>query len=153
MTSGVRNLNFAFKLRLRKRDDLPPRPRTSQHPRPFSPISATNSPSNIKVQVLTGPAHTSPKMFALRRLPHASAPAIRSFSTTSTRSSFAKISIIGHLAATPEVQATSTGRELVKYAVATNSGPKDNRTTSWWNVASFAPEGAFRDILTSLPKG
>jgi hypothetical protein len=90
-------------------------------------------------------------MFPLRRLPLS--PSLRAFSTSSSRSSFAKICIIGHLAATPEVQATSTGHELVKFAVATNSGPKENKHTSWWNVASFAPEGSYRDILTSLPKG
>lgn len=90
-------------------------------------------------------------MFALRRTPLTSS--FRTFSTSTSRASFAKISIIGHLAATPEVQATSTGHELVKYAVATNSGPKDNRQTSWWNIASFAPEGRYRDVLTSLQKG
>lgn len=92
-------------------------------------------------------------MYALRRFTPQLQSSLRSFSTSTARASMAKISIIGHLAATPEVQATSTGHELVKFAVATNSGPKDKQTTSWWNVASFAPEGPFREVLTSLPKG
>ncbi|KAJ1335077.1 single-stranded DNA-binding protein [Microdochium nivale] len=73
--------------------------------------------------------------------------------STSARRDIAKITIVGNLAATPELRATSTGRELIEYAVASNSGPRDNRTTSWFRVASFAPEGPQRDFITSLPKG
>lgn len=62
------------------------------------------------------------------------------------------MSIIGHLADTPELVTTSSGREIVKYAVASNSGPRDNRQTSWFRVTSFA-EGPRRDYLLSLPKG
>ncbi|KAH7038216.1 uncharacterized protein B0I36DRAFT_216483, partial [Microdochium trichocladiopsis] len=78
--------------------------------------------------------------------------AARAFSTTARRD-IAKITIVGNLAATPELKATSTGRELIEYAVASNSGPRDNRTTSWFRVVSFAPEGPQRDFITSLPKG
>lgn len=78
--------------------------------------------------------------------------AARAFSTTPSRP-VARMTIVGHLADTPELQATSTGREILKYAVASNSGPKDNRHTSWWRVTSFEPEGPRRDFLTSLPKG
>jgi single-stranded DNA-binding protein len=93
-------------------------------------------------------------MFSLRAPSTLLRHGARAFTTSVPRSSMAKISIIGHLAATPEVQATSTGHELIKYAVATNSGPKENQTTSWWNVASFAPEGTgTRELLTRLPKG
>lgn len=89
-------------------------------------------------------------MFALRRqLPAASA---RAFSTTA-RASMAKINIIGHLAGPPTVEPTSTGQDIIKYSVASNSGPKDNRHTSWFNVASFAEEGPRRDFLVSLEKG
>jgi len=78
--------------------------------------------------------------------------AARAFSSTPARS-FARITIVGHLADTPELVATSTGREIIKYAVASNSGPRDNRTTSWFRVTSFEPEGPRRDFLQSVPKG
>lgn len=77
---------------------------------------------------------------------------LRAFSTTPTRP-IAKITIVGRLAAEPELTATSTGQEMVRYAIGTNYGTKENRQTSWWRVASFAPEGASRDFLTSLEKG
>ncbi|KAJ6446526.1 primosome PriB/single-strand DNA-binding protein [Purpureocillium lavendulum] len=95
----------------------------------------------------------SPSSLLLRRAPVAAAAATarRAFSTTTPRS-VARISIIGNLADTPELQPTSSGREILKYAVASNSGPKDNRQTSWFRVTSFA-EGPRRDFLLSLPKG
>ncbi len=81
--------------------------------------------------------------FLLRRA--VAAPlAKRAFSTTGPRS-VARITIVGHLADTPEVQATSTGHDVLKYAVASNSGPKDNRHTSWFRVASFETEGPRRE--------
>ncbi|KFH48879.1 Single-stranded DNA-binding protein-like protein [Hapsidospora chrysogenum ATCC 11550] len=86
-----------------------------------------------------------------RRTTAASAGAARSFSTTSPRS-IAKMSIIGNLADTPELHQTSNGRELVRYAVASNTGPRDNRQTSWFRITSFN-EGPRRDFLLSLPKG
>jgi len=78
-------------------------------------------------------------------------PALRSFSTTPSRN-IAKITVVGRLAADPELTATSTGQEMVRYAVGTSYGPKDNRQTSWWRVASFA-EGPSRDYLMGLQKG
>jgi hypothetical protein len=76
----------------------------------------------------------------------------RAFSSTATRP-VARITIIGHLADTPELQATSTGREILRYSVASNSGPRDNRLTSWFRVTSFEPEGPRRDYLRTLAKG
>ncbi|KAK9779132.1 hypothetical protein AB5N19_06548 [Seiridium cardinale] len=76
----------------------------------------------------------------------------RAFSTTSPRP-LAKMTIVGNLAATPELKATSSGREVVEYAIASNSGPRDNRVTSWFRVSAFEAEGPRRDYLTSLPKG
>ncbi|TLD29854.1 ssDNA binding protein [Venturia nashicola] len=76
----------------------------------------------------------------------------RAFSTTS-RSAYAKIQVIGRLAAQPELVDTSTGNTMVKYTVASDFGPKDNRQTSWWRVANFQPEGAQRDFVLGLPKG
>jgi hypothetical protein len=89
--------------------------------------------------------------FLFRRAAVASASTARTFSTTSPRS-IAKISIIGNLADTPELYQTSSGREIVRYAVASNSGPKENRQTSWFRVATFA-EGPRRDFMLSLPRG
>ena len=80
--------------------------------------------------------------------------ASRAFSTTPSRS-LAKMHLIGRLAAAPEEQATSTGRNIIKYALGVSQGPKDesgNRGVSWFRVASFV-EGAQKDVLLSLPKG
>lgn len=90
--------------------------------------------------------------FIARRATAAAPRFMRSFSATVPRP-VAKITIVGNLAATPEVKATSTGRDVIEYAVASNSGTKDNRTTSWFRVATFEPEGPRRDFLTSIPKG
>ncbi|KAK7949727.1 hypothetical protein PG984_002564 [Apiospora sp. TS-2023a] len=95
-------------------------------------------------------------MFAASRFASAAPAATRTFArgfSASAARPRAKITLIGNLAATPEVRPTSTGREVIEYAVASNSGPKDKRVTSWFKVASFEPEGPRRDFLTSLPKG
>lgn len=88
----------------------------------------------------------------LRRAVAVPRTAARNFSATPSRD-IARITIVGNLADTPELQATSTGREVLKYAVASNSGPRDNRQTSWFRVASFENPGPRRDYLQSLPKG
>ncbi|KAI1393638.1 nucleic acid-binding protein [Hypoxylon trugodes] len=90
--------------------------------------------------------------FLARRATAAVPSLARSFSA-SARRDIAKITLVGNLAATPELKATSTGRELVEYAVASNRGPQDNRQTSWFRVTAFVEEGPRRDFLTSLPKG
>ncbi|CEJ89446.1 Putative Single-stranded DNA-binding protein [[Torrubiella] hemipterigena] len=89
--------------------------------------------------------------FMFRRTAAASFGAARAFSTSSPRS-IARMSIIGNLADTPEVVTTGSGREIIKYAVASNSGPRDNRQTSWFRVTAFL-EGGRRDYLLTLPKG
>ncbi|PSS03822.1 hypothetical protein BD289DRAFT_98225 [Coniella lustricola] len=76
----------------------------------------------------------------------------RTFSTTPARS-HAKITIVGNLAAPPELQATSTGREMLKYAVASTKGLGDNAKTSWFRITAFENEGPRRDYFQSLPKG
>ncbi|MCJ1361413.1 ssDNA-binding protein, mitochondrial [Acarospora aff. strigata] len=63
------------------------------------------------------------------------------------------MTIVGRLAAEPELTATSTGREMVKYAVGTSYGPRDNQKTSWFRVASFDEAGPRRDLLLGLGKG
>ncbi|MCJ1235237.1 ssDNA-binding protein, mitochondrial [Varicellaria rhodocarpa] len=76
----------------------------------------------------------------------------RSF-TTSTSRPLAKITIVGRLAAEPELIPTSTGQDMVRYAVGTNYGPRENRQTSWWRVASFQKEGEGREKLLAIAKG
>ncbi|KAF7191882.1 Single-stranded DNA-binding protein 1 [Pseudocercospora fuligena] len=81
--------------------------------------------------------------------------AARAFSTTPARP-LAKMQLIGRLADQPELVDTSTGRQLVKYALGVNKGPRDesgNQGVSWFKVASFLDEGPQRDLLLSLPKG
>jgi len=90
-------------------------------------------------------------MFSRNVLRLARTPA-RAFSTTAARP-LAKIQLIGNLAASPELTATSTGHEIVKYSLATSSGPKENRQTSWWRVTAFIEAGARRDFLLGLEKG
>lgn len=85
-----------------------------------------------------------------RAIPRANA--FRSFSSTS-RNPFAKINIIGNLADSPELIATSTGREIITYSVASNTGPKDNRRTSWFKISAFVNEGPSRDRVMGLTKG
>ncbi|CAK3940074.1 related to single-stranded DNA-binding [Lecanosticta acicola] len=79
----------------------------------------------------------------------------RAFSTTPARS-LAKMQLIGRLADQPETFATSTGQELVRYALGVSAGRKDeqgNRPVSWFRVASFIPDGPRKDLLLTLPKG
>lgn len=76
----------------------------------------------------------------------------RSFSTSSARS-LARVSIIGNLADTPETHQTASGRDVIRYAIASNSGPRDNRHTSWFRVTSFGAEDKRRDFMLSLAKG
>lgn len=80
--------------------------------------------------------------------------ATRAFSTTTPRS-LARMQLIGRLADQPELYPTSTGKEIVRYALGVSQGPRDetgNRPVSWFRVASFA-EGPQRELLLSLPKG
>lgn len=75
----------------------------------------------------------------------------RSFSSSASHS-LARLTLIGHLGAEPELVTTSTGREVVRYVVATSRGPRDDRQTSWFRITSFS-EGPSRDHLLNLPKG
>lgn len=82
----------------------------------------------------------------------ATTAAARTFSSTASRP-VARITIIGNLADTPELRASSNGREFLRYAVASNSGTGEHRKTSWFTVTCFAPEGPRRDFYQTLPKG
>jgi hypothetical protein len=75
----------------------------------------------------------------------------RAFSST-TPARTATMTIVGRLAADPEVFNTSTGKEIVRYSVATGYGPAEARQTSYFRVASFA-EGDQKDYLLGVPKG
>ena len=78
----------------------------------------------------------------------------RAFSSTPTARTFAKISVLGRLGADAELVTTSSGRELLRYSVATQSGTVDNRTTSWWKVTAFpTTEGGRDSILNGFKKG
>ncbi|MCJ1286769.1 ssDNA-binding protein, mitochondrial [Xylographa opegraphella] len=85
------------------------------------------------------------------RLPTRSLTA-RLFSTSPSLP-VARITIVGRLAADPELTVTSTGQEMVRYAVGTSYGPRENRQTSWWRVASFAKENEGRERVMALGKG
>lgn len=76
----------------------------------------------------------------------------RSFSSSPSHS-VARITITGRLAAPPELQATSTGRDVVQYVVGTSHGPRKNRQTSWFRVSSFLSDSPQRNYVLSLPKG
>ncbi|KAJ9631866.1 ssDNA-binding protein, mitochondrial [Taxawa tesnikishii (nom. ined.)] len=94
-------------------------------------------------------------MFALRSLPRSGTSAARAFSTSPAHS-LARMQIIGRLADQPELTATSTGREMIRYSLGVSTGPRDesgNRATSWFKVASFMDAGGSRDVLLSMPKG
>ncbi|KAF2765961.1 hypothetical protein EJ03DRAFT_279071 [Teratosphaeria nubilosa] len=93
-------------------------------------------------------------MQSLRQTLPRAASSVRAFSTTGPRP-LAKMQLIGRLADTPELTPTSTGRDLVRYALGVPAGPRGedgNRAVSWFRVSSFA-EGPQRDLLLSLPKG
>jgi hypothetical protein len=75
----------------------------------------------------------------------------RAFST-SRPSQLARLTLVGRLGVDPELVETSKGNQIIRYVIGTSSGPKDNRQTSWFRVASFA-EGASRDYIMGLSKG
>ena len=65
----------------------------------------------------------------------------------------ARMTIVGRLADTPERVATASSQSVIRYALATNSGPRDNRQTNWWKVACFSPSEKFEEVLMGLGKG
>lgn len=96
-------------------------------------------------------------MFGLNSL----RPALRTANTTtlfrsfsaSARRDFARMTIVGRMGVQPDVTTTSTGREVVKYVVASSHGPRDNPQTSWFRISSFQPDGPGRKYLLNIPKG
>lgn len=92
-------------------------------------------------------------LLARRAAPSRFASSTTRYFSASAARPLAKITLIGNLGATPELKATASGREVIEYSVASNSGSAANRTTSWFKVSSFENEGPRRDYLLSLPKG
>ncbi|KAH0544391.1 hypothetical protein FGG08_001417 [Glutinoglossum americanum] len=88
----------------------------------------------------------------MRAFPSSSLLLRRAFSSTPSAHYLARVTVIGRLAADPEAHITSTGKELVKYAVGTSSGSPENRKTSWFRFVSF-DEGPRKDFLLGLRKG
>ncbi|PHH52748.1 hypothetical protein CFIMG_005689RA [Ceratocystis fimbriata CBS 114723] len=93
--------------------------------------------------------------FIARRTVVSSASAARAFSTSSSMK-IARMSIIGHLTATPEVLPTSKPElEVLRYSVACSSG-KD-KPASFFRITSFLKGDEYsskkRDFMLGLPKG
>ena len=61
--------------------------------------------------------------------------------------------MVGRLGTDPEISDTNNGQQVIKYVVGSDYGPKENRQTSWFRVASFAQEGPSRNYIMGLPKG
>lgn len=119
-------------------------PLTSFHiPTAATRPSASSDNSSATMTFLSSPA---------RRMACA-APLIssRTFSTTRP-ASLARLTLVGRLGADPEITETGKG-QVIRYVVGTGHGPRDNRQTSWFRVASFAPEGPQRDLVMGLSKG
>lgn len=90
-------------------------------------------------------------MFSLFRSPAFSVAAHRVPSVLGARS-FAHATIVGNLAGTPQTHKLKNGDEVVKYVVASDSGPKSNKTTSWFRVTSFMGPPT-DEFLKGLKKG
>ncbi|KAJ6132380.1 hypothetical protein N7471_007595 [Penicillium samsonianum] len=82
-----------------------------------------------------------------------SAPQTARAFSSSPAHSVARLILTGRLGAEPELHATSSGQEIVKYNIATSYGKGDNRQTSWWRITNFVPEGSQRDFILGLQKG
>ncbi|RMZ80527.1 hypothetical protein DV737_g2928, partial [Chaetothyriales sp. CBS 132003] len=91
-------------------------------------------------------------LLASSRRVAAPSPLARAFSTTRP-SQLARLTLVGRLGTDPEINESSKGTQVIKYVIGTSYGPKDNRQTSWFRVASFAPEGPQRDYVLGLQKG
>ncbi len=83
----------------------------------------------------------------------APASGYRAFSASARAANLARMSLVGRLGGDPELITTPGGREVVRYTVAANYGPADDRKVSWFRVASYMPEGPSRAYLLGLSKG
>jgi hypothetical protein len=90
---------------------------------------------------------------AARRLGALAPSSARSFSASARASTFARMQLLGHLGGNPEIITTSGGREVVRYTIASNYGPAEDRKVSWFRVASYLPDGPQRNYLLNIAKG
>lgn len=86
-----------------------------------------------------------------RPLFNAAGQTARAFSTSSPRA-IARAMVTGRLASEPQLLSTSSGREVIKYTIASDYGPMDRRQASFFRVASFAASPQ-KEFLLNLQKG
>lgn len=89
-------------------------------------------------------------MFSLRRT-LGTASVRRAFSTSIARHDAAKITLLGRLAAEPEITSTSTGKEIVRYVIGVSPGI--DKPPAWYRITSFEPSERDKAYLASMPKG
>ncbi|KAJ0416532.1 hypothetical protein BJY00DRAFT_232667 [Aspergillus carlsbadensis] len=96
-------------------------------------------------------AFTTKSLRSLLGAASRTAPATRAFSSSASRS-YARVTVTGRLGHAPELRTSKNGNEYVFYSIATNQPPGDE--AQWFHVATHSiPEGAYRNLLLSLPKG
>lgn len=91
-------------------------------------------------------------MNSLRPSLRAASGSARAFSTTSRRD-LARMIITGRLGSEPELKVTASGREVVKYVVASDYGRAQNRNTDWYRVSYFPDSEGQKNYLLGTPKG
>lgn len=90
-------------------------------------------------------------MFSLLRT-SGIASARRAFSTSPiARHDFAKATILGRLANTPDIVSLANGKEMVRYTVAVTATKE--KPAVFYKVVSFAADGPNRQYLMDIPKG
>lgn len=75
----------------------------------------------------------------------------RAFSTSPIVSDFAKIALLGRLAAEPEISTSSNGLELIRYVVGVSQGR--DKPSTWYKVVEFSPDARSKEYLMSMQKG
>ncbi|CAO1626665.1 unnamed protein product [Sympodiomycopsis kandeliae] len=83
----------------------------------------------------------------------------RAFSSTSSTADYARMQLLGRLTADPETRTTRSGKDYVRYTLATSDpagppaedGQQPPQTTSFHNIFAFGDNAVQR--LQALPKG
>ena len=68
-----------------------------------------------------------------------------------TRMKMIQATAVGRLGRNAELAMTKSGKEILKFSIATDSGYGDNKTTTWVNCAMFGNRGA--KLVDYLQKG